>query len=389
MHADTLAAAFRAVADRWGSLTFDGARLKLPVPGRYVAAGGFFEWLFYWDSYFIIVGLLAQGERALATEVVDALLHEVEVLGFVPNFNAPETLCESRSQPPLLTAMIRAVAPGRGPAWLERAAALAEAEYSGFWCSSPHSTELGLSRYADDGGICPTVPDTPHFRAIAESGWDNTPRFGAAADEVVPVDLNSLLYRYERDLATFARALGRSADAERWRARAHARRGKIDDLLWDQRSGHYRDLDLRTGAPLTGVPRCLSMYVPLWAGAASPRQGAALRTLLALFEHDYGLASCEPGWEDGTEHNHPTGWAYSHWFAAQGLRRYGYRADSDRIARKWLRLVAAEFERSGRFLERYDVVDPGRATPGRYETQDGFGWTNGVYAALYAQLSRT
>src|SRR3954451_20442148 len=388
MQTDTLDAAYEEIAARWGSLTFDGAGLKLPVPGRYVAAGGFFEWLFYWDSYFIVVGLVAQGERELANEVVDALLHEVDGLGFVPNFNGPETLCRSRSQPPLLTSMIRAVAPGRGDAWLERAAALAEREYRGFWCAPPHATELGLSRYADDGGICPTVPDTPHFRAIAESGWDNTPRFGDVAHEVVPVDLNALLYRYERDLAAFARALGRTGEAGRWRGCARSRRATIDGLLWDDRAGCYRDLDLRTGAALADVPRCLSVFVPLWAGAASPRQAAALRTLLPLFEHDHGLASCEPGWDDGTEHNHPTGWAYSHWFAVQGLRRYGYRDDADRVACKWLRLVAAEFERSGRFLERYDVVEPGRPTPGRYETQDGFGWTNGVYAALYAQLSR-
>ena len=141
-----------------------------------------------------------------------------------------------------------------------------------------------------------------------------------------------------------------------------------------------------TAEPVDGAPQCLAAFVPLWAGAASSAQAAATRALLPLFEHDHGLVTCEEGWPDGTEHNYPVGWAYSHWFAVDGLRRYGYGEDATRIARKWVRLVADRYRDTGEFWERYDVVDSERDVAGRYTTQSGFGWTNGVHAALVARV---
>ncbi len=384
-----LDAAFAAACGLWPALTHDGGRLAFPVPGRYVGAGGFFDWLFYWDSYFIVLGLVSSGARALAGDLVDALLAEVEAFGFVPNFNAPHCVCLSRSQPPLLTSMIREVAATRDRDWLDSAAGLAAREYEHYWCAAPHGTPLGLSRYADDGGACPTVPDTPHFRAVAESGWDNTPRFGDDATDVVPIDLNAQLYRYERDLAAFARRLGRASAAREWDRRAIERRALIDRWLWDEGAGLYRDLSLSRRAPLQGVPRSLALYVPLWAGVAAPRQASLCRAQLPVFERGHGLSSCEQGWDDATEHNYPIGWAYSHWFAVEGLRRYGYLDDAERVARKWVDLVAKRHAATGSFFERYDVVDPERAVGGRYETQTGFGWTNGVYLALVASRRPT
>jgi alpha,alpha-trehalase len=378
--------AFAAACDLWPALTHDGARLAFPLPGRYVAAGGFFDWLFYWDSYFIVLGLMSSGSEALAGELVDGLLAEVAAFGFVPNFNAPDCVGRSRSQPPLLTSMIRELTRTRGLEWLESASSLAAREYHGYWCAPPHQTPFGLSRYADNGGVCPTVPDTPHFRAMAESGWDNTPRFRDDATDVVPIDLNAQLYRYERDLAAFSRELGRGADARDWDRRADERRALIDQWLWDDRAGHYRDLSLSRGTPLEGVPRSLALYVPLWAGVASARQASLCRAQLGVFEREHGLASCEPGWADGTEHNYPVGWAYSHWFAVEGLRRYGYLHDGMRVARKWVSLIAKRYAATGAFFERYDVVEPERLVEGRYETQTGFGWTNGVYVALLARV---
>ena len=375
-------AAFDAVYDLWPAMTRDASTLALPLPGRYVAAGGFFDWLFYWDSYFIVLGLTTQGLWELAAEVVDCLLVELEQVGLVPNFNAPDVVCRGRSQPPLLTSMIREVLPAREREWLEWAAALAAREYETYWTAEPHQTELGLSRYVDPWvAPCPTVPDTPHHRALAESGWDNTPRFGADATRIVPVDLNALLHRYEVDLAAFAEVL--DADAAVWRDRARERGAAIDRWLWD--GDRYCDLDLDPRAPVAAVPRCLSAFVPLWTGTASAGQARASRSLLALVEQAHGLASCEEGWDDGTEHNHPTGWAYSHWFAVEGLARYGFHEDARRIALKWLRLVAAVHDGSGFFLERYNVVAAGDPVPGRYGTQSGFGWTNGVFVALLAR----
>ncbi len=370
-------------------LTRRGASLAFPLAGRFVKPGGFFKWFFYWDSYFTLLGLVVQGRWRLAREIVEGFIAEIEAYGLVPNYNGAESVCHSRSQSPFLTSAIREVYPAiNDPAWLDRAAKAAKREYLGYWTAEPHLTDIGLSRYIDVGqnGGCETVPDTPHYRAIGESGWDNTPRFGDDATQVVPVDLNGQLYRYERDLADFADLLGAEDEARTWRARAEQRRELINRILWDEGSGFYWDYDLRSGERLRGAPRSLAAFVSLWAGVADQDQARHLVAHLPAFEYDHGLVNCEAGWDDGTEHNYPTGWPYAHWYVCAGLRDYGFHEEATRIAMKWLRMVANEFSRTGVIRERHNVVDPEALLPGRYPPQRGFGWTNGVFAALLARL---
>ncbi len=379
---------FAYVRDCWPELTRPGAWLAFPLPNPYVRPGGFFKMFVYWDSYFILLGLVVQGQWGLATGIVDNMIYAVERLGHVPGYLSSKTACVSRSQPPFLTSAIREVAPFVNDRdWLARAVAAAEREYLGYWTAQPHLTHLGLSRYVDPGNDgCVTVPNTPHHRAMAESGWDNTARFGDDTTMIVPVDLNAQLFRYERDLADLSTMLGRAGDAAVWHARATNRKELINRYLWVDDEGFYRDLDLRTGGPLRAAPRALSAFVPLWAGLADPSQAASMAAHLPMFEHDHGVATTEPGWADGDQHNYPTGWAYSHWYVAEGLFRAGYRDDAVRISLKWLRLVAAKFEQTGALLERYNVVDPDGQTPGRYPVQRGFGWTNGAFAALLTRV---
>ncbi len=379
---------FAYIRDYWPELTRPGAWLKFPLPHPYVRPGGFFKMFVYWDSYFILLGLVTQGQWELAAGIVNNMIYAVEQAGHVPCYVSSKTACRSRSQPPFLTSAIREVAPFVSDRdWLARAVAAAEREYLGYWMTAPHLTGLGLSRYIDPGGDgCVTEPDTPHYRAMAESGWDNTARFGDDTTMVVPVDLNAQLFRYEQDLAGLSAVLGRREAAAAWRARAAARKELIDRYLWSASQGSYRDLDLRTGRPLRSVPRALSAFMPLWAGLADARQAASMAALLPLFEHDHGLAATEPGWAGGDQHSYPTGWAYSHWYVTAGLLRAGYRGHAVRIALKWLRLVAARLDQDGALLERYNVVDPGGPTPGRYPPQPGFGWTNGVFAALLTRI---
>jgi alpha,alpha-trehalase len=380
--------AFAAAESGWGPLTRSGERLAFPLPGRYVMPGGFFKWFFYWDSCFVVPGLLLSGERALAREIVDALVASIEEYGFVPNYDGPKGVCASRSQPPLLTWAIGELWPTIGePAWLERAVAAATTEYETYWTSEPHLTKLGLSRYIDLGGMgCGTVPDSPHHRAIAESGWDNTTRFGDDATRVAPVDLNAQLYRYEVDVAEFQRILDRPAETARWKRRARDRRELIDRWLWDEQLGNYRDFDLETRRPTEGVPLTLASYVPLWTGAASEEQASRSVQHLHRFEAAHGVTAGEVGEEVVDAHDWPTGWAYSTWYVCAGLARYGYSDDAVRIALKWLRRVAATHAATGHFLERYNVVDADGPTPGRYRPQPGFGWTNAVFLMLVARI---
>ncbi len=383
-----LVAAFEAALNGWPRLTRSGDRLAFPLPGRFVMPGGFFRWFFYWDSCFVVPGLLASGERELAREIVDGMIRSIERYGFVPNYNGPKGVCASRSQPPFLTWAIGEVWPMVDDrSWLERAVKAATTEYEGYWTAEPHQTELGLARYVDLGGDgCGTVPDTPHHRAIAESGWDNTVRFGDDATRVVPVDLNAQLYRYETDLAELSRVLGRPDDSDRWEGRASGRRELIDRWLWDDGSGIYRDLDLDTRRFTEGVPLTLASYAPLWAGAASEAQAHRTVEHLPRFEAAHGVAAGET-WEEGVDaHDWPTGWAYSTWYVCDGLARYGYQDAAIRIALGWLRHVADVHAATGEFLERYNVVEAEGSTPGRYRPQPGFAWTNSVYLLLVTRL---
>lgn len=244
--------AFAYIRDYWPELTRPGSWLKFPLPHPYVRPGGFFKMFVYWDSYFILLGLVTQGRWELAAGIVDNMIYAVEKLGHVPCYISSKTACRSRSQPPFLTSAIREVAPYVADRdWLARATAAAEREYLGYWMTEPHLTGLGLNRYIDPGGDgCETVPDTPHYRAMAESGWDNTARFGDDTTMVVPVDLNAQLFRYERDLADLSATLGRHEAAAAWRTRAAERKELINRYLWSADEGIYRDLDLRTGQPL-------------------------------------------------------------------------------------------------------------------------------------------
>ena len=85
------------------SLTPPGGDLAFPLPGRFVAPGGFFDWYFYGDSYFTVLGLTPCGQWQLARELVDGFVASIEEFGMVANYNSPETICRSRSQPPFLT----------------------------------------------------------------------------------------------------------------------------------------------------------------------------------------------------------------------------------------------------------------------------------------------
>lgn len=380
--------AFSAAVASWPALTRPGDSLAFPLPGRYVAPGGFFDWFFYFDSCFTIPGLTACGQWQLAREVVDGLVASVEEFGMVPNYNSPKAVCRSRSQPPFLTSAIIEVSPTvPDRVWLERAVAAATTEYEQYWTREPHLTGLGLSRYVDPTGEgCGTVPDTPHHRAMAESGWDNTARFGSDASRVVPIDLNAQLFRYETDLSQLCETLGDRANDARWAERARVRRDRVNELCWDEDTGWFHDVSLDTGRWLEGTPRSLASFVPLWAALATDAQAARIVDHLSLFEAPHGLTATEPGWDDGTEHTWPTGWAYSQWYVCDGLRRYDYRRHSQRLALKWLRRVARTFAETGEFLERYNVVDPTGPTPGRYRPQPGFAWTSAVFIALVVRV---
>jgi len=404
----------------------------LYLPRAYVVPGGRFNEMYGWDSYFIVLGLLRAERPALARAMVDNFIYEVRHYGGV--LNANRTYYLTRSQPPLLSGMVRAVFHATGDrTWLAGARDALVAVHA-HWTSPPHLIPaIGLSRYFDHGeGPAPEVvagerddqgqdhydrvrawfrahPDaaggyylaetdelTPLFykgdRSMRESGFDPTGRFGPFGADVTryaPVCLNTLLYRMEVDLAAIEGTLAGDAAAARWWALAQARKPRIEALLWDDGAGLYFDYDFERGHR-NPYPFATTFW-PLWAGVASRAHAQRVRDNLPLFERPGGVLTSTV--VTGSQWDAPFGWAPLQLFAVRGLRQYEFDYDADRIARAWLSMLAEDFERTGTLVEKYDVERrtsdvSGRLAFGYKSNEIGFGWTNGVALEMIAELGR-
>jgi alpha,alpha-trehalase len=433
----------------------------LYLPNPYAVPGGRFNEMYGWDSYFTVLGLLSSGLFQLAKGMVDNLLFEIEHYGAV--LNANRTYYLTRSQPPFLTAMMRAICECRAcfsnqaarDAWIMGAYRLA-ARYYETW-TEPYrlAGETGLSRYFDlDTGPVPELADhstyyrdvigwfldhpaenqgylvgspgngkqshnpqhgdascdlktglmrdpprvkgfclTEEFysgdRAMRESGFDSSFRFGpfcGSTHHFAPVCLNSLLFRYECDMANFARGLRLSAEEPRWRLLAKQRSTAIHRYMWRADEGLFQDYDFIKGE--NSKYRYSSIFYALWAGLATREQAILLRQNLSLFERPGGLAMSETA--SGLQCDEPYGWAPCNWIAVEGLRSYGYLDDARRIARAFVGTVDQNFERDGTIREKYDVVKRDaevHITAGYKQNVIGFGWTSGVYLRMQELLA--
>lgn len=225
---------------------------------------------------------------------------------------------------------------------------------------------------------------------MRESAFDISFRFdpyGAATHHFAPVCLNSLLYKTEKDLEEISELLGKTAEAEKWKQRAEQRKQQINQYLWDDRRGLFFDYDLRTGARSTY--EYVTTFYPLWAGLASQHQAEAVARNAKIFEQPGGLATSTI--DTGMQWDYPYGWAPLQSLAVEGLRRYGYAADADRIAYKFLSTVAENFRREGTIREKYDVVtrsSEAHVSAGYQANVIGFGWTNGVFLEFLQELPK-
>ena len=430
------AAAFKTIDIR--PLPEDVSHLQaqglLYLPKPYVVPGGRFNEMYGWDSYFIQVGLLRDNELELAKDMADNFLYEVKNYGKI--LNANRTYYLGRSQPPFLTQMVLGVYnKTHDRQWLAGALPLIESYYK-FWTTKPHLTEdTDLSRYWDFGeGPAPEVLAsernaqglthydlvkqyfqthkitdyevdqyydrktdqlTPLFykgdRSMRESGFDPSNRFGAFNLDIIhynPVCLNSLLYLMESQTGEILDILDKHAEAKAWRERATARARRINRLMWDPKDGLYYDYDFQIQR-VRHYP-FLTTFYPLWAGFATKEQAARVRKNLSLFEKIGGLQTST--YVSGNQWDSPFGWAPLQMIAVDGLRRYGYDDDAERISMKFLSLVRREFLRQGYIVEKYDVVSGGSNVAGNIHfgysaNQAGFGWTNAAFTHLYDELS--
>ncbi len=221
-------------------------------------------------------------------------------------------------------------------------------------------------------------------RSMRESGFDVSFRFGpygADTHRFAPVGLNSLLYKTEKDLEQISKLLGHADDARDWANKAAQRREKIIKYLWDQRRGMFFDYNFATGARSTYD--YATTFYPLWAGLASDDQARAVDANLHLFEQPGGLAMSTH--DSGAQWDYPYGWAPIHLLAVEGLRRYEFNADADRISFEFLTTVLQNFRREHTIREKYNVVSKSAVTHvivGYHQNVMGFGWTNGTFLEL-------
>lgn len=344
-----------------------------------------FNEMYYWDSYFMVQGMLTQKDQDLVLGILDNLVHVQKRYKIIPN--ASRTYLMGRSQPPLLTSFIFDAYDtySLNHRWLEKHIASASQEYSRVWMgeSKPNwrNVYMGLSRYYDI--------NMTHDLAEAESGWDYTPRFNRKALNFLPVDLNAMLYKYETDFARAAKILGNEHDSKIWLKRAQVRKKTMDELMWSNAKGFYYDYNFVKKK--RGSVTSLAGFFPMWAGMVDDKRAKKMVKALRQFENKGGLATTDPQPfnqitvpnQFPTQWAHPNGWAPLHFIVIKGLERYGYHEDAKRIALKWIKTNLDWFTKHGVFLEKYNVVNPGKPpVKGVYPSQTGFGWTNAVFEWL-------
>lgn len=423
----------------------------LYLPHPYVVPGGRFNEMYGWDSYFIIRGLIEAGELDLARGMVENFFFEIDNYGAV--LNANRTYYLTRSQPPFLTSMILAVheaesRAGHGDqAWLAKAYVHAQRDYQQ-WTKAPRlAGGTGLSRYFDVGsGPVPEIADDPEYytrvaewlvrhpqirtgylapnsqsgtgpemrvplcgqapceksgavrftadyykgdRAMRESGFDISFRFGpfgGSTHHFIPVCLNSLLYKAEKDLEEMARLLDRPQEALIWQHRASRRKQRINHFLWSPHVGMFTDFDFYRHR--ASSYRYATTFYPLWAGLATKAQAKAVMEHLSTFESPGGIWMSDQ--QTGVQWDKPYVWAPIQMLAVEGMRRYGFAAEANRITKKFLTTVQENFLRDGTIREKYNGLT--RSTEvdisaGYTSNVVGFGWTNATFEVLLHQLS--
>ena len=390
--------------------------LSLPEP--YVVPGGRFREMYYWDSYFTMLGLARSGRQDLLEHMVRDFAYLIDTYGHVPNGTRSYYL--SRSQPPFFFAMTGLLNTEDPAAAYARYLPQLRREY-GFWMQGEKGLKRGsahrrvvampdgsiLNRYWDDA-------DTPReesfredselarssgripqqlyrdLRAAAESGWDFSSRWFAdgqnlaAIDttEIVAVDLNSLLFGLETAIRSGCERAADAPCAAEFARRSAARRTAVNRYLWNAADGIYLDYRFTKGQPVRRISAA-TLYPLFVALADEPQAGAVAKAISRDLLKPGGIVTTPVA--SGQQWDAPNGWPPLQWVGISGLRHYAISPLAQVIACRWMLNVNRVYGETGKLVEKYDVTATGRpGGGGEYPTQDGFGWTNGVMRELMA-----
>ena len=349
------------------------------LPNKFIAPSsveGIFENdQFYWDSYFIILGLLETNQINLAKGMVENFAYLYKKYHIIPLRNRYFNL--GISQPPFFSSMVLEIFnKTKDKNWLKEMVNIIENELREYWMDGKgsHLVFRGLSRYNDSWNL--------HLTAEHESGWDMTSRFFERCLDFLPIDLNCLLYKYEKDLHYIYSELGNTMKSNEYLNRSEKRKKTINDLMWNDEKGFYFDYDYKNKNQSDFFS--IAGFYPLWVGLATFEQAKKIRNNLYVFECDGGLANTQkndliPPFK---QWDYPNAWPNQQWIVIKGLLIYGFLDDAERLSRKWLKMNINIYEKTGAFWEKYDVLSLNRGIDGRYPTQKGFGWTDAIFIKL-------
>ncbi|HDR2498774.1 TPA: alpha,alpha-trehalase [Enterobacter roggenkampii] len=391
-------------SNKWDSL--------LPLPKPYVVPGGRFREVYYWDSYFTMLGLAESDHWDKISDMVDNFAYEIDTFGHIPNGNRSYYL--SRSQPPFFSLMVELLATHDSDA-LKKYRPQMEKEYA-YWMDGVDALQPGqankrvvklddgavLNRYwddrdtprpeswLDDVNTAKSNPKRPateiyrDLRSAAASGWDfssrwmdNPQKLGTIrTTSIVPVDLNALMFKMEKLLARASQESGDAASASKYETLATARQKAIESHLWNDKEGWYADYDLKSKKVRNQLTAAALFPLYVKAAAQDRAEKVAAATSSRLLKPG-GIATTTVN--SGQQWDAPNGWAPLQWVAAEGLQNYGQEKVSMDVTWRFLKNVQHTYDREKKLVEKYDVSTTGTGGGGgEYPLQDGFGWSNGV-----------
>lgn len=391
-------------SNKWDSL--------LPLPKPYVVPGGRFREVYYWDSYFTMLGLAESDHWDKISDMVDNFAYEIDTFGHIPNGNRSYYL--SRSQPPFFSLMVELLATHDSDA-LKKYRPQMEKEYA-YWMDGVDALQPGqankrvvklddgavLNRYwddrdtprpeswLDDVNTAKSNPNRPateiyrDLRSAAASGWDFSSRWmddpqklgTIRTTSIVPVDLNALMFKMEKLLALASQESGDAASASKYETLATARQKAIESHLWNDKEGWYADYDLKSKKVRNQLTAAALFPLYVKAAAQDRAEKVAAATSSRLLKPG-GIATTTVN--SGQQWDAPNGWAPLQWVAAEGLQNYGQEKVSMDVTWRFLKNVQHTYDREKKLVEKYDVSTTGTGGGGgEYPLQDGFGWSNGV-----------
>ncbi|MEH3627562.1 alpha,alpha-trehalase [Enterobacter roggenkampii] len=391
-------------SNKWDSL--------LPLPKPYVVPGGRFREVYYWDSYFTMLGLAESDHWDKISDMVDNFAYEIDTFGHIPNGNRSYYL--SRSQPPFFSLMVELLATHDSDA-LKKYRPQMEKEYA-YWMDGVDALQPGqankrvvklddgavLNRYwddrdtprpeswLDDVNTAKSNPNRPateiyrDLRSAAASGWDFSSRWmddpqklgTIRTTSIVPVDLNALMFKMEKLLARASQESGDAASASKYETLATARQKAIESHLWNDKEGWYADYDLKSKKVRNQLTAAALFPLYVKAAAQDRAEKIAAATSSRLLKPG-GIATTTVN--SGQQWDAPNGWAPLQWVAAEGLQNYGQEKVSMDVTWRFLKNVQHTYDREKKLVEKYDVSTTGTGGGGgEYPLQDGFGWSNGV-----------